>query len=200
MGNNLGGRIKLARKNTGLTQGVLAAKLGIAYPTLNKYERGHRVPDSSLLHEMVKILKCDPGWLLTGEDNSINTSLSRTVKIPVMNKVSETIAGQVSEEPEEYIGLPGIPEDAFAFIVKGDNMLPAVRDGDYAIFVQHEEICSGDIVVVNNMWNESMIRRYHKKEDTVFLVNDNPEYPKPEPDNLYTIVGKVIAVWRQIRI
>ena len=64
---NLGIRIKEARNKAGLTQEVLAKMLGIAYPTLNKYEKGHRIPDAELLSRIAKELKCDPAWLLTGE-------------------------------------------------------------------------------------------------------------------------------------
>lgn len=67
MDNKIGERIKKARKRAGFTQEALAEKLGIAYPTLNKYEKSHRTPDSALLSRMVTILDCDAGWLLTGE-------------------------------------------------------------------------------------------------------------------------------------
>lgn len=67
MDNFLGKRIKQARKTAGLTQVKLAELLSIAESTLNKYEKGHRTPDSALLGQMARILKCDPSWLLTGE-------------------------------------------------------------------------------------------------------------------------------------
>jgi transcriptional regulator with XRE-family HTH domain len=54
------------RKAAGLTQAELAKRLGIANPTLSKYERGHRVPDAGLLCRLAHVLGCDPGWLLTG--------------------------------------------------------------------------------------------------------------------------------------
>jgi len=67
MNKKLGGRITQARKRAGLTQEKLAKMLDIAYPTLNKYEKGHRIPDAELLSRMAKLLHCNPGWLLTGE-------------------------------------------------------------------------------------------------------------------------------------
>lgn len=59
-------RICHARKRAGLTQADLAERLKIALPTLNKYEKGHRIPDAELLSRMADILNCDPGWLLSG--------------------------------------------------------------------------------------------------------------------------------------
>lgn len=67
-GSTIGQRIKIARKKGGLTQEKLAHAIGVAYPTLNKYERGHRMPSAELLAKMSETLKCDPGWLLTGDN------------------------------------------------------------------------------------------------------------------------------------
>jgi len=64
----LGDRIKCYRNKLGLTQGELAEKLKISYPTLNKYEKGHRIPDAYLICRIAEILHCDPGFLLTGNE------------------------------------------------------------------------------------------------------------------------------------
>ncbi|MDO8282709.1 MAG: helix-turn-helix transcriptional regulator [Thermodesulfovibrionia bacterium] len=68
--NPLGQRIKIARKKAGLTQDKLAKAIGVAYPTLNKYERGHRIPSAELLSKMSETLQCDPGWLLVGDNSA----------------------------------------------------------------------------------------------------------------------------------
>src|SRR3970040_473566 len=70
MANNIGNRIKTARKRAGITQGDLAKRVGVSLQTLNKYEKGHRTPDARLLGSIVKELGCDPGWLLSGEDKT----------------------------------------------------------------------------------------------------------------------------------
>jgi transcriptional regulator with XRE-family HTH domain len=66
---NLNDRIRLLRKNKGLTQKELAGFLHITEQTENKYEMGRRIPDADVLNRMVNILDCeDPGWLLTGNE------------------------------------------------------------------------------------------------------------------------------------
>ena len=65
--NNLGTRIRGARKKAGLSQDELAHRLGITMNTVNRYEKGHRLPDANILTRMVEVLNCDPAWLLTGE-------------------------------------------------------------------------------------------------------------------------------------
>ena len=204
MSVDLCNRIKLARRKEGLTQGELAEKLGITYPTLNKYERGHRAPNAVLLSHMAKLLGCDPGWLLTGESGkpvgeSVPKAIS-VIRIPVISKVPDAFPEHVSEEIIEYISLPDIPRGAYSIIVKGESMSPAVRDGDYVIFMPDENIRTGDIVIVNDEWGESILRRYRKKNMKVFLISDNPEYPALKLNRNYKIIGKVIAVWRKVRI
>lgn len=85
MVNLLGERIRIARKNAGITQEALAKKLGIAYQTLNKYEKGKRIPDAELIRQMVIELGCDPAWLLTGEDTK-HASLEKLSEIQEMIK------------------------------------------------------------------------------------------------------------------
>lgn len=200
MADNLGERIKLVRKKAGITQGELARRLGIAYPTLNKYERGHRKPDSSILQKIVHALECDPGWLLTGEGYGNESGPPQITRTPVFCKAPEDFPKQVSEEACDYISLPDVPAEACAFIVNDDSMSPAIYSGDYAIFVHGETITGSDVIVVNDEWGKSILRRYHIKDRKTFLVSENPEYPILSIENNYKIIGKVITVWRKIKI
>lgn len=195
----------MARIKAGLSQGVLASKLGIAYPTLSKYEQGHRTPDSVLLGQIAKILECDPGWLLADEGERpagyppVSVTLP-VVRIPVLNKVSSDFPEHVSDKIVEYISLPDIPKGAYAFIVRGESMSLVLRDGDYAVFIAHTDIYSGDLVLVNNEWGESLLKRYRKKGEEVFLISDNPEYATIKYNRRYKIIGKIIVAWRRISI
>ncbi len=204
MANNLGDRIKIARNKAGFTQRELAKKLGIAYPTLNKYERGHRIPDAVLLSQMANILGCDPGWLLAGEGEKLErqplTEAIAITQIPILGKISSDFPEHVSEEITEYISLPDVPEGAYALVIKGESMSPTIRDGDYVIFMPIEDIRNGEMIVVNNEWGETILRRYRKKNGEVFLVSDNPEYPIFKLTEKYKIMGKVIVVWRKVKI
>ena len=96
MNKKLGDRIALARKRAGLTQEELAKKLDIAYPTLNKYERGHRIPDAELLSRMVKLLDCDPGWLLTGEGSIERKKASYA-------SIDEELIIEIAEAVQEFL-------------------------------------------------------------------------------------------------
>ncbi|NOZ70109.1 MAG: helix-turn-helix domain-containing protein [Deferribacteres bacterium] len=203
MATQLSTRIKKARTRAGITQGELARMLGITYPTLNRYERGHRTPDAALLNRMAKILECDPGWLLSGkgEDDERAPSAARPLtRTPVLRKVPDRFPERVSEEITEYISLPDVPRGAFSLIVRGESMSPAIRDSDYVIFVPRRDIADGDLIVVNDEWGESIVRRYRKRGSKAFLVSENPEYPAIKLSRRCRIMGKVIAVWRKVKI
>lgn len=64
----LGDRIRLVREKAGLSQEAFALKLAVTPATVNRYEKGHRVPGADFLTQLVSEFKCDPGWLLTGEE------------------------------------------------------------------------------------------------------------------------------------
>ena len=66
--NSLKDRIVFARSSSGISQMKLAENLGIHVTTLNKYERGKRIPDAETLSNIVDVTGCPSGWLLTGDD------------------------------------------------------------------------------------------------------------------------------------
>lgn len=45
-----------------------------------------------------------------------------------------------------------------------------------------------------------MLKRYREKDGKIYLTSDNYEYPTITPNEHYKIIGKVIAVWRKIKI
>ena len=59
--------ISRCRKDAGLTQAVLAEKLGITDRAVSKWETGRSLPDASLMLELCGILGISVNELLTGE-------------------------------------------------------------------------------------------------------------------------------------
>jgi len=123
-----------------------------------------------------------------------------TRAIPVLGKVPAGFPNECREEIIEYISLPNIPAGAYALIIHGESMSPTIRNGDYVIFLPGADaVKSGDVVIVNNEWGESMCKRYREKDDEQLLVSDNAEYQAVKPNSHFEILGKVIKVWRDIR-
>jgi len=80
---------------TGQSSGKMAEKLGIAYQTLNKYEKGHRTPDADFIHQLVIITDCNPGWLLTGEGRAFGIDMGVEKQM-----VSEALAVYEAANPQ----------------------------------------------------------------------------------------------------
>ncbi len=73
-----------------MSQEGLAERLNVTPATINRYEKGHRIPDADFLNHLVREFKCDPGWLLTGE----------MPIYPIYKE--EEVPLKVSEEPAPY--------------------------------------------------------------------------------------------------
>lgn len=52
----IGGRIRHLRERLGLTQEKLAARLGVAFPTVNRWENGHTQPSPLALKQIEALL------------------------------------------------------------------------------------------------------------------------------------------------
>ncbi|MBO5042843.1 MAG: helix-turn-helix transcriptional regulator [Clostridia bacterium] len=64
----MGERIGILRQEKGMTQSVLAERLGITPQAISKWERGMSFPDLSRLEELAKMLEVSVDYLLTGKD------------------------------------------------------------------------------------------------------------------------------------
>lgn len=69
---SLADRIVSARKKTGITQKVMAGRLGIAVASLNRYERGVREVDIKVLKLIAEITEKPIEWFF--DENTINTN------------------------------------------------------------------------------------------------------------------------------
>lgn len=69
MENDIGSRIKAARKDRGVTQEELGAKIGVTKATINKYEVGTVVNlKRTIIEQIAAALDVTPGYLM-GWDN-----------------------------------------------------------------------------------------------------------------------------------
>jgi len=62
----IGAQIAMLRRNAGLTQSELGARLGVSYQAVSKWERGETVPDVGLLLDLAGILRTTVDNLLSG--------------------------------------------------------------------------------------------------------------------------------------
>lgn len=71
MNESIGNRISKYRREKGLTQEELAAKLGVSSQAVSKWENDASCPDISLLPQLCRTLGISTDELLTGNNNEV---------------------------------------------------------------------------------------------------------------------------------
>jgi SOS-response transcriptional repressor LexA len=204
----VGSRIKEIRLAKGLTQKEFADSLGIVQGFLSSLERGKKVPSDTLLIALCHLYEINPEWMQCGTGKMLKSAPREKVpnslvvtRTPLLRHISKEFPNEVTDEDVfDYVSLPHVPEGCYALITYGDFMAPTIRDGDLVIFRPGGEVLNRDIVLVRNRWEEVIIRRYRLKEDELYFAPDNPSYSPFRPDPNTRIVGKVIDVWRKMRL
>jgi transcriptional regulator with XRE-family HTH domain len=64
----IGARVRLRRKSLNLSQGALAARVGVTFQQVQKYERGANRISGSMLVAVAQALETSVGWLV-GEES-----------------------------------------------------------------------------------------------------------------------------------
>jgi len=172
-------------------------------------------PRRTTIQKLSDFFGCDINWLATGKGQPFtlqnigikerSSKISELNKIPLLGKVPAGIADTLSlsdfsDDETEYISVPNSPPGSYALRVSGESMEPGIKHGDFVLFVIDREPQSGDVVVVNDEYGDSMIKRYKVKGDKALLVSDNPSYPTYTPNSHYRIMGVVVGGWRELKI
>lgn len=113
------------RKDAGLTQAVLAEKLGITDRAVSKWETGKSLPDASIMLELCSILGINVNELLTGEkiamENYKDIAEKNLVEITNIEKDKNTKLIRA----ERFIGWSGVVVSFFTIVcgvlVAADN-------------------------------------------------------------------------------
>lgn len=203
---SIGERIKAARQTKGLTQKEFAASLGIVQGFLSGIETGRKTPSETLLIALCHYYRINEEWLFTGvgdmfREPEVTREGSLTNRTPLFKKIPEGFPEKISEEDiKDYVLLPNVPAGCYATIAYGDFMSPTIRDGDLVTFSPGGNFKNGDIVLVNNRWGDAILRKFRLKGTEVFLVSDNPVYSPFKPDPETKMIGKVLEVWRKIKV
>ena len=135
----IGDVIKKYRKNKGMTQEEMAARLGVTAPAVNKWEKGNTLPDVALLAPIARLLGITTDELLSFKDNltdeEINQYLSTTKKdleCKDFNDVFLSVKEKIEEYPncEKLIWQAAVILDAARMTIE----LPSKDNYDNVIF------------------------------------------------------------------
>lgn len=186
--------IKELRKRRMMTQAEIAKLLNITPSAYSNYEQGTRLPDILILKKLATILGVSLDVIIG--DKPLNES--KGIKIPVLGVIP---AGTPIEAVEDILDYEDISEDMarrgnyFALKVRGDSMLPTVKDGDVVIVRQQEDAESGQICVVMINGYDATLKEIKKESNGIWILPHNPNSEfKPSFYSKEEIITKPIRI------
>lgn len=202
---SIGERIKDARKSAGLTQLELAKKTELSRSYIGDIEKDRYNPSVSTL-QLIATATNTPLEDLLPSTKTVSPA-GRGVRIPVLGRV---VAGIPIEAVEEILDYEEItPEmaatgDFFALQVRGDSMLPTLKDGDVVIVKKQPTVDSGDIAIVLVNGNDATVKEIKESPAGITLIGHNVAvytprfYSNEEIKNLpVQVLGKVVEMRRK---
>lgn len=206
---NLSTVLKKRRKELGLTLAQIAAEMGVAEATVQRWESGNiKSVRYDKIERLANVLKVEPasimGW--KKEEKPLPQNI-----IPLPNMREWPILGGTAcgkplhrEVLDETVLAPEDIKADVVFRCIGDSMINArIFDGD-AVFVRLQpEVENGQIAVVR-VGDEYTLKRFYRHKDYVELRPENPTYhaiilrgEELSPDN-FEVVGLAVAFISQI--
>lgn len=199
-----GQRMKMRRKEIGLSAERVAEILGISPATIYRYEKGdiEKVPGDLLL-PIANALQTTPAYLM-GWSSSDSSLPSNIIPLPKMREwpvLGATACGKPlhRELLDETVLAPDDIKADLVFRCVGDSMINArIFDGD-AVFIRSQpEVENGQIAVVR-IGDEYTLKRVYYHKDYVDLRPENPiceaitlQGDQLDPEN-FEVVGLAVA-------
>lgn len=170
-------RIKKRREQLGLSYQDLADRTGLSKSTLQRYETGaiKNLP-LNRLEDLASALQVSPAYLMGWEEYELPI---HTVKIPILGSVPagipiEAITNIVGEvEIDEKLTLSG---NYFALKIKGESMMPDIKDGDVVIVREQDSVETGEIAIVYVNGYEATCKKVIINKTNLILQPLNPTY------------------------
>lgn len=120
----------------------------------------------------------------------------KKLRLPVLGRVPAGVPIEAISNVEDYLSVDeAIARRAnFVLRVKGDSMLPDIREGDLVLVQTTPMADNGDVVIAYVDDGEATVKRLRKAEREMYLEAANPAYPPIK--KRFTIVGKVTSLIR----
>ena len=222
-------RLKLLRREAGLSQQDFAKQLGTSKSSINMYERGEREPGLETLEAIADYFNVDMDYLLgksehrsksawlEGIDKSVDLdSLRSQIKFenlfPIERKryplLGEIACGKpitANEEIDLYVEAGADIQADFCLKAKGDSMIGArIYDGDIVFIRKQPMVEDGEIAAVIIDDEATLKRVYYDQEAGVLqLFAENPQYKtmrfSGEELDHIRIIGKAVAFQSDIK-
>ena len=213
---DLAQRIRLIRRELGLSQAELADKLDVDASLISRWEKGDRAPDKLQLAALSRALEVHAQWLVTGEGEVFMTEHEILVEKLKAGELSGDFQParlrwipNLGTVPGGYPYAPSVvPQHstpvsadvmrhprAFSLTVRGNSMAPAIVDGDEVACEPFDgRFLPPGATVIAMVAGETTLKSYFKKGNQHLLVSTNGTVqPIPLREDDY-IVARVLLV------
>ncbi len=200
----IGERIKMLRKQHGLTQKELAERCGYnSLTTINKIELGINTVPISTVEKIAKVFNVSPSYLMGWDDKEIlkhqNVSPLSKQKIPLLGSIACGKPIYAAEDRESYVEVGTEIKADFCVKAQGDSMINArIKSGDIVFIRQQPMVENGEIAAVLIDDLVTLKRIYYEPNKQKIILNaENPKYPPMIYDGSdlekIKILGKAVA-------
>lgn len=188
-------RILGKRTELKMSQQQLADSAGVSQVTIQHLESG-RNSTSKKLVDIGRALGVTAEWLMTGADSAARRQRSYAAEAnvepgpPITTDARRIdIVGTAQMGPDgHWVGLDNAggwvetwsrDTDAYALLLRGDSMAPAIRSGWVAVCEPNHRLVPGEYVMVTTVDDQSMVKELlFQNDEGVSLMSINSAYER----------------------
>ena len=193
MDTTCGDRLREVREKAGLSQKDLAQRLDVSLIKINRIENDRGLPDTKMVIRLAREFGVEPNWLLLGRSG---LAASETLKGAPVYDDEELHKEPSQRSARNWVSIPQLPEDCFAWEMRDESMMPRIRPGDM-LLIRDEEFRTGDVILCINEAGMVQVRRIGQAEAREVLVPENPEYQVLEKTGKVRVLGKILLGLRR---
>lgn len=197
-------RIQEVLDKNDMTQSDLAKILSVSESTVGKWILMKSIPRMGIIQKLSDYFNVPKSYFL----EEFSTYHAKGVRIPVLGRVAAGIPIEAIEDVEDWEEIPesmAKKGEYFALRIKGDSMLPEIKEGDVVIVRKQPCVDSGEIAIVLVNGTDATCKKIQKQENGITLIGYNTAVYSP---TFYTIkqiedlpvrvLGKVIEIRRKL--
>lgn len=212
---NFGSILKNLRLSRNITQGELAAKLGISRSAVGMYETGGREPDFEMMEAIADIFNVDMDYLMgrsqverkhpiTPPNSEIPPGFQPMPEMDIVPLVGRIACGTpitAEENIERMVCVPSKWNATFTLTCEGTSMEPRIHDGDLVAIRSQPTVENGEVAAVR-IDGEATLKRVYLHQSFIELRAENPAFESiilaKEEMNTVAIEGKAVGLCRDI--
>ncbi len=159
-----------------MTQKSLADKLNVGTSTVSNWAKGLKSPRMDKVDAMCEIFGCSRSDLVEMPKDNKEV---KTISIPVFTYVSAGNGVYADSNIERYVAVPSSlirNDEYFGLRVRGDSMLPEIRNNDVVIVKKQDTAEDGDTVIALVNGDEGYCKKFVTFGKGISLVSHNPAY------------------------